>query len=185
MGIKADWATETNIQRLREEWTGSLSSAAIGRLFGVSKNAIVGKVHRLGLPARPSPTSLGVKYGPIQRAALQPTMKIRKAAATLVPLASIVPVVRNIAPPPRTAKAKPWPPSGVLTVRAEPPKPVIAEPAPVSPRPIIQLSGRECCWPIGDPKTKEFRYCDGPAPLGRSYCDKHHKLAYVKVQRRL
>ncbi len=47
--------TDEKIARLRELWTRGLSTAAIGRDLGVSKNAVVGKSHRLGLDPRPSP----------------------------------------------------------------------------------------------------------------------------------
>ena len=49
-----EWAEET-IFRLRALWDEGLSTAEIGRRLGVSKNAVVGKAHRLDLPARPSP----------------------------------------------------------------------------------------------------------------------------------
>ena len=49
-----EWADET-IVRLRELWSEGHSTAEIGRRLGVSKNAVVGKAHRLDLPARPSP----------------------------------------------------------------------------------------------------------------------------------
>ena len=49
-----EWAEET-IVRLRTLWDEGLSTAEIGRRLGVSKNAVVGKAHRLDLPARPSP----------------------------------------------------------------------------------------------------------------------------------
>ncbi|HET8995583.1 MAG TPA: GcrA family cell cycle regulator, partial [Acetobacteraceae bacterium] len=49
-----EWADET-ITRLRELWSEGHSTAEIGRRLGVSKNAVVGKAHRLDLPARPSP----------------------------------------------------------------------------------------------------------------------------------
>ncbi|MBN8899967.1 MAG: GcrA cell cycle regulator, partial [Rhodospirillales bacterium] len=49
-----DWSDET-IARLRDLWAEGHSTAEIGRRLGVSKNAVVGKAHRLDLPARPSP----------------------------------------------------------------------------------------------------------------------------------
>ena len=49
-----DW-TDDDIQKLRTLWAEGHSTAEIGRRMGVSKNAIVGKAHRLDLPGRPSP----------------------------------------------------------------------------------------------------------------------------------
>ncbi|MBB3883010.1 GcrA family cell cycle regulator [Acetobacter oeni] len=49
-----EWTDET-IARLKALWQEGLSTAEIGRQIGITKNAVVGKAHRLGLPARPSP----------------------------------------------------------------------------------------------------------------------------------
>lgn len=51
---RADWSDDV-IVRLRQFWAAGHSTAEIGRRLGVSKNAVVGKAHRLDLPARPSP----------------------------------------------------------------------------------------------------------------------------------
>lgn len=51
-----DW-NDNEIGQLRVLWDQGIPTAEIGRMMGVSKNAIVGKVHRLDLPARPSPIS--------------------------------------------------------------------------------------------------------------------------------
>lgn len=53
-----DWTFET-IQTLRTLWAKGHSTAEIGRRMGLSKNAIVGKAHRLNLPSRPSPITRG------------------------------------------------------------------------------------------------------------------------------
>lgn len=55
-----EWAEET-VARLRMLWDEGFSTAEIGRRLGVSKNAVVGKAHRLDLPARPSP----IRRGPV------------------------------------------------------------------------------------------------------------------------
>lgn len=63
------------------------------------------------------------------------------------------------------------------------PKPVIEAPAraeaPRSPSPV-----RECCWPIGEPRTKAFRFCGGAAVLGKPYCEGCARRAYTKVRDR-
>ena len=41
-----------------------------------------------------------------------------------------------------------------------------------------------CCWPIGEPGTKSFRFCDADAASGKPYCGEHAQLAYVKVRDR-
>jgi len=59
--IRRDWTDELTAE-LRVLWAEGLSTAAIGRRLNISKNAVVGKAHRLNLPARPSPIKQGGKY---------------------------------------------------------------------------------------------------------------------------
>lgn len=165
-----DW-TDDVIARLRTLWEEGHSTAEIGRRLGVSKNAIVGKAHRLALPARPSP----IRRDAIVSEQAKPLLVRRVDGPTLPPLASAdapMPVVVGVspAPPPRPA-----PPVAVRPAPAPRPQPVAARPY-----------GRiiTCCWPIGEPGTKSFRFCDDPSEPGKPYCGDHAKLAYVKVRDR-
>ena len=65
---------ESNVERLRELWDQGLPTAQIGKLLGFTKNAVVGKAHRIGLERRPSP---------IRRTAVKPDRK--KARSPIVP----------------------------------------------------------------------------------------------------
>jgi GcrA cell cycle regulator len=47
--------TEAQIADLKRLWTAGHSTSQIGTVLGVSKNAVIGKAHRIKLPARPSP----------------------------------------------------------------------------------------------------------------------------------
>lgn len=47
--------TEERVDQLTQLWIEGLSASEIGRRLQVSKNAVIGKAHRLGLPSRPSP----------------------------------------------------------------------------------------------------------------------------------
>ncbi|MBR0641408.1 hypothetical protein GXW73_01065 [Roseomonas hellenica] len=49
-----DWPWEMK-QRLRTLWTEGLPTKEIGRRLGTTKNAVIGQVHRMGLPRRESP----------------------------------------------------------------------------------------------------------------------------------
>ncbi len=105
-----EW-TEEAIARLRALWAEGLSTAEIGRRLNISKNAVVGKAHRLNLPARPSP---------IRRlegeAAARPATPKRTQGPTLPPLsasmAAPMPQMRAIMPAPKySQRATPccWP----------------------------------------------------------------------------
>ena len=188
-----DW-TEELITQLRLFWDEGHSTAEIGRRLGVSKNAVVGKAHRLELPARPSPirrmqdgmptgSRAAARPGPSadlpESMALQRDMKrpdpapavsmqseasyseAVQAAMDAAPRAELIPV----APAAETAKQRPALRPVAAPVRAG------ARPSP-------------CCWPIGEPGTRDFHFCSAQALPGKPYCAQHAQLAYVKVRDR-
>ena len=169
-----EWNEEA-IGKLRALWAEGHSTAEIGRRLGVSKNAVVGKAHRLDLPARPSPIrrdGSGIPRQPVPR---------RVAGPTLPPLTSTALPVMEAARPAILARPRP------LAPRSPVPQPPAAQ-SPVAPR--VQAVSRpstrtvSCCWPIGDPGTPSFRFCDAQAITGKPYCGEHAQLAYVKVRDR-
>jgi GcrA cell cycle regulator len=161
-----EWAEET-IVRLRALWDEGLSTAEIGRRLGVSKNAVVGKAHRLDLPARPSPIRRDGSGGAPRR-----TTPRRVAGPTLPPLSSTA------------SLAAAGGGSSILAPMA--PKPIPAPPpariVPAPPRPYGRIV--TCCWPLGEPGTRSFRFCDEASEPGKPYCSDHARLAYVKVRDR-
>ncbi|MBV8911860.1 MAG: GcrA cell cycle regulator [Acetobacteraceae bacterium] len=149
-----EWNEET-IARIRALWAEGLSTAEIGRRMGISKNAVVGKAHRLNLPARPSPIRRVSSEKPARRSAPK-----RIVGPTLPTLDS---VARQPVPTP-------------------PRQPVVLRPVPPQPRPAGRVSS--CCWPLGEPGTPEFRFCGDPTVPAKPYCEEHVALAYVKVRDR-
>lgn len=154
-----EWNEEA-IGRLRTLWAEGHSTAEIGRRMAISKNAVVGKAHRLGLVARPSPIRREAAT-----ASARPPSPRRAVGPTLPPLLGA-----QIAP----------------SAAAAPERPVVAAvpPAPVRAAPARALRSSACCWPIGEPGTPSFRFCDGDALAGKPYCAEHAQLAYVKVRDR-
>ena len=51
-------------------------------------------------------------------------------------------------------------------------------------RPFPRASARNCCWPLGEPGTPDFRFCTGNATPGKPYCAEHASVAYVRVRER-
>lgn len=149
-----EWNEET-IARIRALWAEGLSTAEIGRRMGISKNAVVGKAHRLSLPARPSP----IRRTPGEKKAQPRQVPRRLHGPTLPALKS-----SKHAPPP------PSRPAAVL------------RPVPAQPRPVGRVSS--CCWPLGEPGTRDFRFCGDPTVPAKPYCEEHVALAYVKVRDR-
>jgi GcrA cell cycle regulator len=156
-----DWSEET-IVHLRELWAEGHSTAEIGRRLGVSKNAVVGKAHRLDLTARPSPIR---RDGPSLSPPRRPVP--RTVGPTLPPLSSAAPLAA-LQPPALPPRPRPVP----TPVRLQSPPP----------RPYGRLVA--CCWPIGEPGTREFHFCDAESEPGKPYCEEHAKRAYVRLRDR-
>ncbi len=222
---------EEAIRLLRALWTQGLSTAEIGRRLGVSKNAIVGKAHRLELEARPSPIrrdppkSLDDHAAPYPRVA-GPTLPPLPSAG-IQPITAATPNIQVVRTPPsivtrppadapavrhaavsqaavsQTAVPRNVTPQGAVPSAAMPSAampsaamPRLAVPRQTLPRqemprqatPQVPMATRRsapsCCWPIGDPGTKAFRFCDETSAAGKPYCEDHAKLAYVKLRDR-
>ena len=153
-----EW-TDDAIRELRQLWSEGHSTAEIGRRMRITKNAVVGKAHRLDLPARPSPIRTGSAPRQLRAPRRQPVPRL----ADTMPLASLR--GENI----RT------------TVECRAPTAAPARRATVAPR---RVGSHSCCWPIGEPGTPAFRFCDDPAPLDGPYCDQHARLAYRPRRKR-
>lgn len=191
-----EWTEET-IARLRDLWQQGLSTAEIGRQLSVTKNAVVGKAHRLGLKPRPSPIRRAAKATPPADAATQaapvaaaPAVAPKKEAAPAPVVAA--PSVPEKAPAPVKASVAVPAPKAATPAAAEPAPEAAARPARAPARaaraalrPVSEprrRSSQSCCWPLGDPGTPGFHFC-GATPLpGKPYCAEHAQLAYVKLR---
>lgn len=160
-----DWNEET-IARLRQFWQDGHSTAEIGRRMGITKNAVVGKAHRLMLAPRPSPIRRDLPEGYVSRRSAA-----RRATGATLPAPNL---------PPMTGVAAP--PVANRDVAVRPSRPLVQLRAVPLPRAGARVT--TCCWPIGDPGTANFRFCDDGAMTGKPYCTQHAALAYVKVRDR-
>ncbi len=152
----SNWTNDV-VATLRRLWEEGHSTAEIGRRMGVSKNAIVGKVHRLDLPSRPSP---------IRPLGADTVRTVIRPKRTHVPrLAELIPVKAEM---PDVAPKCVHPP-----VAAVPPQPLTVER-----RPFATIGSKPCYWPIGEPGTPAFRFCDSLAVAHKPYCEQHCTRAY-------
>ena len=140
--------TPTKIRLLTQYWTDGLTSRDIGAKLKATRNAVIGKVHRLKLQPRTNEQSRHViKVKP------KPEPK----------------------PEPK-AKPKPEPRS----TKATPPRLIIN---PVIPKgdactATTALKADSCRWPMGDPYTDRFMYCDKKKTEKYPYCEEHRRMAY-------
>lgn len=166
-----EW-TDDMVARLRVLWEEGHSTAEIGRIMGISKNAVVGKAHRLNLPARPSP----IRREP---GAPRPRTTRLTRGPTLPPLGALR--APSAPPAPPLPAPDPVAPSCGVADAASALQPSVAVPA----RPRQPFARTlDCCWPLGEPGTPSFRFCGADAMPGKPYCAKHAQLAYVRIRER-
>ena len=188
--------TEERIDRLKSMWAeGATASQIADELGGVSRNAVIGKAHRLGLEARPSPVKPGeekeAKPAKAQPKAAAPQPEERPASRcrrSAAPAAAPAP-----ARPERQGRDHPiplgrpgrlHPPGPRRHPGADPPAPprrlVPAKPsAEVADKTgLLELNDRICKWPIGHPGEPDFHFCGQAANPGYPYCVQHCGVAY-------
>lgn len=173
-----DW-TGAAIAKLRQLWATGMSTVKMAAEIGVSKNALVGKAHRLNLPPRPSPIRRG-------DGAPKPKAPPRAPANTLPPLFPEVPsevqvpvVYWSRQPDTRPERIKKT--SVLPKLESVPGDTVVDEPPAL--RPLRKIE--PCCWPIGEPGKPGFRYCDAPSTGGRlPYCEEHYGIGVVSARDR-
>lgn len=155
--------TDERVDVLKKLWLDGLSASQIAKqLGGVTRNAVIGKVHRLGLSGRAAPS--------------QPARPVFKAPRPARPAATTVPSApRRVAEPvaATAAVASPAPVAAAPThiMRVE-------EPGSAT---VLTLGAHMCKWPIGDPSSDEFTFCGRRASEG-VYCVDHARVAYQPAQ---
>ncbi|MEP1231636.1 MAG: GcrA family cell cycle regulator [Litorimonas sp.] len=154
------WPDE-RVAVLTKLWAEGLSASQIAtQLGGVTRNAVIGKVHRLGLPGRAKPSNPRRK-----RVTTAKTSKPRVSKALRAPSAPRTPRILATAPPaPPPLDAKPMANGEFAT--------------------ILTITDHMCKWPIGDPGTPEFRFCGRKTDPEEPYCVPHSQVAYQPSRRR-
>jgi GcrA cell cycle regulator len=157
-----EWSSE-RIEQLRALWHDGLSASQIAtHLGGITRNAVIGKAHRLGLTGRPSP----IKNRPAGTPRPRPARRPRVEAAP--PAAAPRMVARPAVAPQRQVEIRP--------------SPIEVEDVPGAT--ILTLTDRICKWPIGDPRHSDFHFCGRASAEGLPYCADHARRAYQPPARR-
>jgi GcrA cell cycle regulator len=157
----AAW-TDERVELLKKLWSDGLSASQIAaQIGGVTRNAVIGKVHRLGLSGRAKSNAPAAQQ--------QPRKPARPASHVLQ---------RSQAAPHRAAAA-----AMPADVPALTPEPLVDLPdeiaIPMSQRvTLMELRESMCRWPMGDPTTPEFRFCGARAVTALPYCAHHAQVAY-------
>ncbi|HKT16107.1 MAG TPA: GcrA family cell cycle regulator [Allosphingosinicella sp.] len=189
--------TDERIDQLKEMWTRGMTASQIAdELGGVSRNAVIGKAHRLGLQSRPSPVKPN-EPAPVKprKPAAAPEQPREEAAAPAVRTAPAGgPPQPQATPAPAQAAQQPQirsvGPGGFLRQGPGDQQPPIP-PAPprrlVPAKPsaevadktsLLDLNEKICKWPIGHPGEPDFHFCGKSANPGFPYCVEHCGVAY-------
>ena len=148
--MTAGW-TEDRVGALKKLWLEGQSASQIAKQLGggVTRNAVIGKVHRLGLSGRAAPSQPA-------RATFRPS-RPRPAQPTQAPSA----------------------PRRIEAVQPRAAAPTVPAPMPDLPgtATVMTLGAHMCKWPIGDPSSNEFSFCGRRSSEG-VYCVEHARVAY-------
>ncbi len=162
--------TDERVELLRRLWDeGHSASQIASQIGGISRNAVIGKVHRLGLAGRAKPIAGNGAVSGRKKAETEVEAQIVEGAGEEV-----------VAPePPAVVPHRPTP-------VFPPPAPAAAPVAlAVSERvTIMDLRESMCRWPMGDPTSPDFRFCGGRAITGLPYCAHHAEIAYQPAAER-
>ncbi len=184
--------TDERVETLKAMWSDGKSASQIAKeLGGVTRNAVIGKVHRLGLsnriggPERPEEDMTSPITPPATEPANEPEAEVaeaeRPAAAPIRPAAKDAPP--TVRPPkPGSQPMPPQPSASEISAEA---LANLAEVAKKAKRlSLMQLTERTCKWPVGDPATDDFWFCGLPAVPGKPYCETHVAVAFQPMSAR-
>lgn len=181
--------TEERVETLKKMWAEGQSASQIAKeLGGVTRNAVIGKVHRLGLSNRAGGASTA-KTAPKEKPAAKaeapakpkpaPRPAAEKPAAAATPPAptparkQIIPAGQPLPPQPSANEISPEALASVREVEKKAKKLT-----------LMELTERTCKWPIGDPATDDFWFCGLAVQQGKPYCEAHVGVAFQPMSSR-
>lgn len=197
--------TDERVETLKRMWADGQSASQIAKeLGGVTRNAVIGKVHRLGLSNRGEAEEqpAAVPAAPAVEPAPEPV-----AESPAADMGRAERPVRAQPEPQGETPARPEPapaPQPVFSPR----RPIVPAGQPLPPQPsaneispetlasvrevekrslklsLMELTERTCKWPIGDPATDKFWFCGLPSTPGKPYCEAHVGVAFQPMSAR-
>jgi GcrA cell cycle regulator len=174
--------TDERVETLKKMWGEGQSASQIAKELGsVTRNAVIGKVHRLGLSNRA--TSAPAKPAAKEKAAAPKVAekpKVEAKVETDVPVRipiharrQIIPAGQPLPPQPSANEISPEALASVREVEKKSKK--IG---------LMDLTERTCKWPVGDPATDDFWFCGLTVQTGKPYCEAHVSVAFQPMSSR-
>jgi GcrA cell cycle regulator len=186
--------TDERVETLKRMWGEGQSASQIAKeLGGVTRNAVIGKVHRLGLSNRvggaadedeaPQAPVAAARAEPAPRPDPAPRAEpSRPAAPPVAPATNVMPLPVRKAIIPAGQPLPPQPSLNEISPEA------LASVREVEKRArrltLMELTERTCKWPIGDPATDDFWFCGLPSIPGKPYCEAHVGVAFQPMSAR-
>jgi len=176
--------TDERVETLKKMWGEGQSASQIAKeLGGVTRNAVIGKVHRLGLSNRSGGGAAkpAVKEKAVPKAAAKVKKTTRAEPASTPVVTKTVPHVRRQIIPagqplPPQPSANEISPEALASVRE-----VEKKSKKIS---LMELTERTCKWPVGDPATDDFWFCGLNVQSGKPYCEAHVGVAFQPMSSR-
>lgn len=183
--------TDERVELLKKMWGEGQSASQIAKeLGGVTRNAVIGKVHRLGLSNRNTASASASDAKPAKE---KPAPK-PKAAPKPKPAAAAKPEPKTEAAAPAEATplrrqiipaGQPLPPQpSANEISAEALAKVNEVEKKAKKLTLMELTERTCKWPVGDPATEDFWFCGLPVQTGKPYCEAHVGVAFQPMSSR-
>jgi GcrA cell cycle regulator len=177
------WTNE-RVEILTKMWAEGNSASQIAKeLGGVTRNAVIGKVHRLGLSNRATTSTSNkseskTKSSPKSSSkAQQKARKIDAAEPKPNNVTSlrrqIIPAGQPLPPQPSANEISPEALARVSEIEKQAKK-----------LSLLELTERTCKWPVGDPATEEFWFCGLATQSGKPYCEAHVGVAFQPMNSR-
>jgi GcrA cell cycle regulator len=187
--------TDERVETLKKMWNEGQSASQIAKeLGGVTRNAVIGKVHRLGLSNRagsgtPAPAKAAPAEKPSKPATPKPAPKAKAASASQpeaeeleldengIPISAarraIIPAGQPLPPQPSANEISPEALAKVNEVEKSAKRIT-----------LMELTEKTCKWPVGDPATEDFWFCGLPVQQGKPYCEAHVGVAFQPMSAR-
>ncbi|MCP4316629.1 MAG: GcrA cell cycle regulator [Hyphomicrobiales bacterium] len=165
--------TDERVERLTKLWANGLSASQIAaELGGVSRNAVIGKVHRLSLPGRAkSGGSSASRAKRVSTASRSSNYSSRTGATRSIPRSSGATALKQEVIADAVAEIDLRPVEDVVV-------PIFRKLA------LTELTEKTCKWPVGDPMQEDFYFCGSDSDDSGPYCNYHSKLAFQPATER-
>lgn len=161
--------TEETVEELKKMWDKGMTTGQIAKALNVTKNSIIGKVHRLCLTARPSPIKKSSTPKKVEAEEKKTTAKTKKSCKSSDTKEKVADKKAD-----KVVKEKV---SAPKEVKVEDTATKIIEETNI---PLVKLDNHTCRWPLGDPRDDDFCFCGKRIKTGQTYCEEHAAIAYVR-----